>query len=68
MRQTKLNCMTIAVLTSFIFKRPPLAKLWRKLELATKREIAKRAEEIKTSDDFLKVLAEVETGQVSLFE
>jgi len=60
--------MTIAVLTSFIFQRRKLSKLWRKLELATKREIAKRAEEIKTSDDFLKVLAEVETKQVSLFE
>ena len=59
--------MTVPVLTSFIFKRPPLAKLWRKLETATKREIAERAEETKTSDDFLKVLAEVETGQRGLF-
>ena len=60
--------MTIAVLTSFIFKRPPLAKLWRKLGLDTKREIANRASEIKVEADFLKVLAEVETKQVSLFE
>jgi len=60
--------MTIAVLTSFIFQRRKLSKLWRKLELATKYEIAERASEIKTSDDFLKVLAEVETKQVSLFQ
>ena len=60
--------MTANTLTNFIFQCRKFSKLWRKLEIDTKREIAERAEEIKTSDDFLKVLAEVETKQVSLFE
>ena len=60
--------MTANTLTNFIFQRRKLSKLWRKLETATKREIANRAEEIKVEADFLRVLVEVETKQVSLFE
>lgn len=60
--------MTANTLTNFIFQRRKFSKLWRKLEIDTKREIANRASEIKVEADFLKVLAEVETKQVSLFE
>lgn len=63
--------MTEAVLTSFIFNLPKLSKLWRKLEADTKREIAKRANEIEREADFLRILAEVKkevkTGQARLF-
>ena len=60
--------MTANTLTNFIFQCRKFSKLWRKLEIDTKREIANRASEIKVEADFLKVLAEVETKQVSLFE
>ena len=59
--------MTANKLTSFIFNRRKLSKLWRKLQPATKREIANRASEIKVEADFLRVLAEVRSGQASLF-
>ena len=60
--------MTANTLTNFIFQCRKFSKLWRKLEIDTKREIANRASEIKVEADFLRVLAEVETKQVSLFE
>ena len=59
--------MTANTLTSFIHNTPKLRRSWHRLSTAIKREIANRASEIKVEADFLRVLAEVRSGQASLF-